>query len=383
MTDEDFCAVVIRHKEGRGIGTRALARAVFTDAGHLSRVLRGLKPCSSELAAAIDAALGAGGEITEAAARPEPGTAAAREYVAPELAGYFSAELAGHYAADRFLGPGRLIPVALSQYDLVCDVAGKATGTLRAELWGVAAGFAALLGWLHQDAGDLRTSERWHDVMIERAHRSGDAQLLAFALYCKAMLQTDMLDGPGTLDLAAGALAGGPALCPKARVLLLQQAAHGTSLAGGDGAAGECARLLDEAEELLPLAGDDGYPWGSACKTPRYVDVQRATALTRLGLAVEAACLWGEVIPAIPASSRRDLGVFRARHALALALAGEPEQAAALAAEVAPLVAATGSARMRAELSALRQPMRRWRGQRPWRDLEDALATMPRAGKGK
>ena len=33
--------------------------------------------------------------------------------------------------------------------------------------------------------------------MIERAHRSHDPQLVGFALYCKAMLHTDMADGPG------------------------------------------------------------------------------------------------------------------------------------------------------------------------------------------
>jgi hypothetical protein len=50
----------------------------------------------------------------------------------------------------------------------------------------VAAGYAALIGWLYQDGGDLGTSARWHDVMIERAHRSHDVQLVAFALHCHA-----------------------------------------------------------------------------------------------------------------------------------------------------------------------------------------------------
>ncbi len=51
---------------------RALAKAVHQDPSYLSRVLRGIKPCGPRLARDIDDALGAGGEITRAAARSEP-----------------------------------------------------------------------------------------------------------------------------------------------------------------------------------------------------------------------------------------------------------------------------------------------------------------------
>jgi hypothetical protein len=73
--------------------------------------------------------------------------------MAPELADYFALQLAGHYRADRYLGPGRLIRVAADQDALLVDVAGSASGTLRAGLWGIAAGYAALLGWLHPGRG--------------------------------------------------------------------------------------------------------------------------------------------------------------------------------------------------------------------------------------
>jgi len=293
--------------------------------------------------------------------------------VAPELVGYFAGQLAGHYSADRFLGPMRLIPTAVSQYELLCDVAGAAGASLRTDLWSVAAGYAALIGWLYQDGGDLDVSARWHDVMIERAHRSHDVQLVAFALHCKAMLHADMNDGPGVLDLAGAGLRQQARLCPKARVLLLQQAAHGLSLTHADDAAGECSRLLDEAAGLVD-AIDDDYPWGSNSRTPRYVDVQRATIWTRLGHAREALELWEQVIPDIPASSRRDLGVYRARQAQALAGAGEPRQAVAIAGEIVPLVAQTGSARMRGELEGLRRAMRPWKNQPPGKALNEVLA---------
>jgi hypothetical protein len=299
--------------------------------------------------------------------------------VAPELAEYFRRQLAGHYAADRFLGPGRLIAVATAQYDLLCDIAGTASGPLRGELWATAAGFAALLGWLHQDAGNLGDSGRWHDVMIERAHRSHDPQLVGFALYCKAMLHTDMADGASVLDLTGAGLRDEHRLIPKVRALLIQQAAHGYALAGLPGAYGECDRLLGDAGDLTAQISDD-YPWGS-CSAPHWIGPQRATVWTRLGRFREAADLWDSVIPMLPASSRRDIGVYHARHAQALAGCGEPEQAVNVARLAVPVAAQSGSARMRAELHALRQRMKSWRGGQPWRDLEDTLRALPRAGK--
>jgi len=165
---------------------------------------------------------------------------------------------------------------------------------------------------MHQDAGDLAESGRWHDVMIERAHRSHDPQLVGFALYCKAMLHTDMSDGPGVVDLTSAGLRHKD-LIPKVRALLLQQAAHGHSLRGDAGTYDECDRLLGDAGTLIGEIGDD-YPWG-ACTSARWIEPQRATVLTRLGRHREAAELWADVIPDLPASSRRDIGVFSARHA--------------------------------------------------------------------
>lgn len=372
----DLYAVVERHMKRRGMSLRALARTLHRDPSYPSKALHGLKPLGPALARDIDTALGAGGEITAAALRPAP--APPEVPVAPELVDYFRSQLAGHYAADRFLGPGRLIGVATAQYNLLCDIAGTADAPLRGELWATAAGFAALLGWLHQDAGDIAESARCHDVMIERAHRSRDPQLVGFALYCKAMLHTDMSDGPGVLDLTGAGLRT-EHLIPKVRALLLQQAAHGHSLAGDAGTAAECDRLLGEAAELAERVSDD-YPWGT-CSAPHWIEPQRATVWTRLGRHREAAGLWGNVIPMLPASSRRDIGVFSVRYAQAVAGSGDPEQAVTIARGVMPVAVQSGSARMRAELRALRRRMEPWRGEQTWRDLDEAMRELPRAGR--
>jgi hypothetical protein len=168
-------------------------------------------------------------------------------------------------------------------------------------------------------------------------------------------------------------------LIPKVRALLLQQAAHGHSLTGDPGTSDQCDRLLGDAAGLTGQISDN-YPWG-ACTAPHWLDTQRATVWTRLGRHREAADLWGNVIPMLPASSRRDIGVFSVRHAQALAGSGDPDHAVTVARDVLPVAVQSGSARMRAELHVLRQRMEPWRGDQPWRDLDEALRALPHAGR--
>ncbi len=87
---EDFAAVVQRHMDERGMSVRATARAAgYSDHTLLSKVLNGHKPATPYLAARLDKALGADGEIIAAVpSRPvrKPAAAAADEVEAIELA---------------------------------------------------------------------------------------------------------------------------------------------------------------------------------------------------------------------------------------------------------------------------------------------------------
>jgi transcriptional regulator with XRE-family HTH domain len=67
----DFAETVRHWMDQRGMSVRGLARAAHYDQGLLSKVLNGHRPHSPYLAARLDTALGAAGEI-EAAARAEP-----------------------------------------------------------------------------------------------------------------------------------------------------------------------------------------------------------------------------------------------------------------------------------------------------------------------
>jgi hypothetical protein len=105
------------------------------------------------------------------------------------------------------------------------------------------------------------------------------------------------------------------------------------------------------------------------------VEVQRATCYGRLGLTDEADRLWHHLIPAGLGASRRDVGVWTARHATVKARMGEPEHAVELARAAAPIAVGTGSARAVRELAALEDVMRPWQDAPVGQDLAEVLAT--------
>lgn len=63
----DFAAAVRRYMTERAMSLRALAKAAHYDQGTLSKILNGHKPATPYVAACLDEALGANGEIIAAA----------------------------------------------------------------------------------------------------------------------------------------------------------------------------------------------------------------------------------------------------------------------------------------------------------------------------
>jgi transcriptional regulator with XRE-family HTH domain len=300
-------------------------------------------------------------------------TASHPRQVAPELIDYFRSQLAGHYCADAFLGPHFLIPTVTEQYRLINTLTGSAAGKVRAELLEVATAYAALIGWLHQDAGNTPQSAYWRSATLDMAHRRDDPDLISYALANKAMLATDMGNGQTVIDFSEAARLGGRRLMPKTRIMAAVQSAHGHSLVGQRR---ECDRLLDAAAHLAGQVGDD-HVWGNACRrTPGYFEVHRATCYGRLGADGEAATLWSEILDVMPASARRDTAVFRARHAAALAATGHAEETKRIAEDSVKLVHETGSARLRQELLAIPAKMSAWADTTTGRELDEVLASI-------
>ncbi|MFD3938308.1 Twin-arginine translocation pathway signal [Streptomyces sp. NPDC058611] len=305
--------------------------------------------------------------VTAAALMPGP---TATQHVDPALISYFQEQLEGHYRADMLLGPHDLIGTVSAQYQLIDKLVRSAQGETRRGLLRVGAAYAALVGWLYQDAGDLGAASFWRGITQEIAARSRDPHLFGYSLVNLAQVRTDLGDGYGVIDLCEAALVD-DRLFPKVRLMAMQQQAHGASLTGDRTAVD---RLIDAADGLISRVDDD-LPWGNACRrTPGYLEVQRATCYGRLGLGREAESLWSQVLDGVPAIARRDRGVYLARHATAAAGAREPEQAVDIARAAAEIAVETGSARMRRELVTLERAMRPWHDAPVGRDLAEVLA---------
>ncbi|MGW1098412.1 Twin-arginine translocation pathway signal [Streptomyces sp. NPDC002455] len=293
------------------------------------------------------------------------------QHVDPALIGYFQQQLEGHYRADMFLGPHDLIGTVAAQYQLIDKLVRSAKGKTRRGLLRVGAAYAALVGWLYQDAGDMEGASFWRGVTQEIAMRSRDPHLIGYSLVNHAQVRTDLGDGHAVIDLCEAALEDADRLVPKVRIMAMQQQAHGASLTGERRSVDQ---LLDKAVRLLPRVDDD-LPWGNACRrTPGYLEIQRATCYGRLGLGAEAGALWSQVLTIVPEAARRDRGVYMARQATAAAAAREPDQALEIARDVATIAAETRSARMRQELTTLERAMRPWHDAPVGRDLAEVLA---------
>ncbi|MEU5162005.1 Twin-arginine translocation pathway signal [Streptomyces sp. NPDC020875] len=297
-----------------------------------------------------------------------PGDVRPRE-IDPALVGYFHQQLAGHYAADMMLGPRDLIGTVTEQYRLISNLSRAATGAVREDLIRVGVAYAALAGWLHQDAGLWDSTAYWHGMAQMDAQMIGDVDLTAYILSGMARLRADLGDGRATVDLCRQGLTERHRLSDRIRVNLMHQQAHGHALLGERAAVD---RLLDEASRVVEDV-DPSVSWGAVHRNAHFFEVQRATCYGRMGLFEEARRMWGEVNAVMPPTARRDTGVYLARQAVAHAATGEPEHAVTLAAVSAKIAAETGSARHRGELDTLRTDMSRWRHDPVGERLEQAL----------
>ncbi|MBF6357028.1 hypothetical protein IU449_21195 [Nocardia higoensis] len=294
----------------------------------------------------------------------------------PELVDHFHVQLAGHYAADAFLGPLHLIPAVQAQTELIIQLASEADSLTRCGLLETGAAYAALLGWLHQDAGNLAASTQWRYTTLALAHRSGEQQVISYALSNMAMLALDLDDGRVVVDYARAAQSAGQKLSPKCRVIALQHEAQGHAMLGDRATAD---RLLDNVAALTARV-DDEHPWGNACRrTPHHVEVQRAISYGRTGTAqdaADAAALWDEIMDSMPELARRDNAVFRARQSAALAKMPDPDRAVWAATEAAKAFEKTGSARLRRELKALLAHSSAWAHTSAGRELQAIVGSL-------
>ncbi|WP_326692001.1 helix-turn-helix domain-containing protein [Streptomyces sp. NBC_01795] len=397
--------------------TRLSARVHYSKS-QLSKVERGLKPPTPELARLCDTALGADGTL--AALVPPPVTAqplddipgttdegevwlmrlsadgpssfqsiGRRHLVAAGAASVVSLGLGSPTAyADgtrlidssrslfdhlRHLGqstdPGLLLPTLIAQTHSVRDLARDAGAHTRGELLKLASRYAEYIGWLVQETGDERGALWWTDRAVELAEAGGDRDLAAYALVRRALVTFYRDDHVRTVELARQAQAAQPP--PRIAGLAAQQEAQGHALAGDRDA---CTAALDRARELLERAADepDAPLIGSALNDP--VSMITGWCLHDLGQPQRAAELLDREVERIPAHAVRNQARYGLRRALAHAQAGEVDHACGLTERLLDKVNTVGSATVRADLRRLLRTLSRHPAHPQVRELQHRLA---------
>jgi tetratricopeptide (TPR) repeat protein/DNA-binding XRE family transcriptional regulator len=275
-------------------------------------------------------------------------------------------------ADDQAMGPADTLPVVLSLLGFIDEQARDVTPEIRCLLLSLGARGAEFAGWLYRDLRDLPRAESWYDRATAWAQEAGDLPVQGYILLKKSQMAYDERDALRVVTLGRAAQEGPWRMPAKVRAEVCQQSARGMAMTG---ASLDAVRSkLDEALEFLDQSTDEDDE--SAHLATHYsaaqLRLQTASCYMEAGQPLMAAELYGEVLAA-DGLEARDQGYFLARRAHSLALAGQPDDAAAVGLDAHRLADATRSARTRRELSRTVEVLTPWRNRPGPRELREAL----------
>ncbi|WP_405804844.1 helix-turn-helix domain-containing protein [Streptomyces sp. NBC_01187] len=270
---------------------------------------------------------------------------------------------------DNLFGPYQSIPIVERQMAAMKSLRRDLRGEDRRELLQLHTQYAELAGWFHQDAGNFRAAQHWTREALELSHLTGDAELTNYILVRRSQLAADMHDPIEALDVAEAAEDRAD---PGSRLAAVAATfgAHGYALQGD---ATACKRAYDHAHDLRQaMDPNPASPWGIWLDTA-YIEVHRAQSLNALGEHQAAAESFGRAIANLPVGFHRDRGVYLARQAVALAGAGEAEEAGRTGLQALRIGVETGSGRITRELARLDEDLGKGHSVLTVNEFKDAM----------
>ncbi len=297
----------------------------------------------------------------------------AHRYLDGSVVDCFRRRLEACKAEDGDLGPRNTLPVVLGILGAIERNGREVKPDVRRQLLSLGAEGADFAGWLYRDIRDPASAGYWPDRATEWAQEAGDTGMQGYVLLKKSQLARDECDALRVWTLAEAAQSGPWQLPPKVRAEVTQQEAMGLAMLGEPMDAVE--RKLDDARALLAaLRPDDEQPGLlGAYFNESTLLLRSASCYTEAGNPARAAALFDEVITS-GALSRRDEGYFRARRAAALALSGEPDEAATVGLESAWVAKAIHSERTIRVLRKMVRTLTPWSRRPAVRALREALS---------
>lgn len=408
-----------------GLSLTALSGAVHYSKGQLSKVERGIKAPSRDLARLCDAALGAEGALIALAARgapaapaePAPGHIDEEDWImqlSPDGPNRFQslgrrgvvsagvaslmtwrsngsgpaspASGAGMLEASRSLfthyrrlgqtvEPGLLLPVLIAQTHTLRELSDHTDTGTRRQLLALGSRYAEYVGWLVQETGDERAALWWTQRAVDLAAAGGDPTLAGYALVRRALVTLYRDDAVQTIALARRAQSS--TLPPRIRGLAAQREAQGHALAGDLHA---CLRALERARTLLARQdGGSDEPVIGTMHLPDPVGMVTGWCLVDLGRPREASEELDRQLALVGQDAVRTQVRYGVRRALAHASAGEIDHACALTAPLLDGVASVRSATVTTDLQRLARILARHRDHPAVRQLGPRLGTLSRS----
>jgi hypothetical protein len=223
---------------------------------------------------------------------------------------------------------------------------------------------------LYRDLHDPLTATFLYDRAMEWAQEASSLPLQGYVLLKKSQMAYDTRDANSLLALAQAAKNGRWQLPARTQAEVVQQEALGLAMIGEP--ANVVEQRLGEARQLLTCAmADDDQLLGTYFNESTLM-LRSACCYTEAGKPQKAIGLFSEVLTG-GTLSRRDAGFFGARQAKALALGGEPDEAATVAVGSVAVARETRSERTMSVVLQVVRALDSWRNRPSVRMLKDVL----------
>ncbi|MFB7275044.1 helix-turn-helix domain-containing protein [Streptomyces sp. NPDC056244] len=388
-----------RRRLAAALSLEQLGRLVHYSKGQLSKVERGLKRPTPELARLCDVQLAAGGALSDLVPRqavntplPDSGdegevwlmhldedgsssfqavrrrsviAAGAASVLATRADGLGTHDPAGagtetvvdasRVLFDQFRrigqasGPASVLPALIAQTRTLEQLSKRTGPRTRSAILVLASRYAEYAGWMAQESGDDRSALWWTDRAVLLARAGDDPGLATYALVRRALVCLYRGDVRQAVELSERALESDAS--PRVRGLAAQHLAQ--SLAA-DGQYDASMRSLDRARDLLAQdTADPGAPVLGASHVPDVVSMFTGWCLYDLGRPRQAAEVLDREHARIPEHALRTRARYGVRRALAHAAAGDIDHACRLTRDVLHSARLTHSATIFADLHRL------------------------------
>lgn len=292
----------------------------------------------------------------------------AHRYFDGSVVDFFREQIARCKADDGQRGPAGALPMMLAVLGAITRHSRDVRPDVRRSLLAAGADGAEFAGWLYRDLYDPVTATFLYDRAMEWAQAAGSLPLQGYILLKKSQMAYESKDAGTVLSLAQAAKNGPWQLPSRVRAEVVQQEALGLAMIGESATAVE--QHLGEAAELITRAHPDDDQLFGTYFNDGTLQLRSATCYTEAGKPRKAVHLFSGVL-AGNGLSRRDSGFFSARQANALALSGEPDEAATTAVGVARETHSDRTINLIVEVVRVLEP---WRNRASVRALHEVLA---------